>query len=122
MAEEEDIVLDSKQKKEAIAVLKRTPFSNVKIVESHYFNKFGKPRHGVPLEKASKIYPQIDKIIMVTYRNSPGGRKYAFNYRLNKKESYRFLFFIDRKPIELFNVISTGSGVEKKLFKKFGFR
>lgn len=117
---EVDIELTDNQKKEAIKRLKGVSFDNIKI-DKHYNNKFGLPRHGVSLETSKQIYNEFNKIVTVTYRESSFGRKYCFFYKINKKKSYKLLFFLDKNPIILFNAMSIGKNVEQRLFRKFGF-
>ncbi len=115
---DEDTPLGSEEKREKIALLKATPFEKIKV-HNHFYNKFGKPRHGVTLEKAKEIYVQFDKIIDVTKRPGLQSIKYNFLYRINKNFSYSLLFFFDEKPIQLFNAISRGKSIEKRLLRKY---
>ena len=116
--EEEDILLDNNTRNKIINILKNTSFENINI-HGHYFNKFGKPRHNISLEKVKEIYYQFDKIIAVTKRKSLLGFKYCFTYRMSENTSYKLMFFLDEKPIQLFNALSFGKNAEKRLIKKF---
>ncbi|MAG01941.1 hypothetical protein CMI42_01275 [Candidatus Pacearchaeota archaeon] len=121
MKKEKDIKLTGKKREDAIAILKKTPFENL-VVDEHYFKKNGSPRHGISLNDAKEIYNQTDKIILVSYRNSRAGRKYAFIYKISKKNSYYLLFFLDRKRPCLFNAYRSDINIEQRLLKKFGFK
>lgn len=115
----EDIALDSREKKEAIAILKRTKFEDFKI-HYHYYNKFGHPRHGISLDKFKEIYPQFDKIISVSKRPSTfGGDKYCFIYRIQKKNAYYLIFLLDEKPMQIFDAYFYKGDIEKRLMKKY---
>lgn len=117
---EEDISLDNNERKNKINWLRDIPFENF-VVHNHYFNKFGKPRHGVSLEQAKKIYLQFDKIIEVFKRPALHGFKYCFVYKLNKKSSYYLIFLLDEKPMKLFNAYFSGKNIDNRLLRKFGF-
>ena len=122
MKKEIDIKLTGKKREDAISILKRTPFEKLRI-DKHYFKKDRKtPRHGINLDGIKKIYIQFDKIILVSYRNSRVGRKYAFIYKINNKNSYYLLFFLDRKIPCLFNAYLSDINIEYRLLKKFGFK
>lgn len=118
---EKDITLSKEEKEEKIRWLKSIPFDSFKV-HQHYFNKFGRPRHGITLAQAKKIYNQFSKIIEVFKRPAVNGFKYCFVYKLNKKSSYYLIFLLDEEPLKLFNAYSTGKNIENRLLKKFGFK
>jgi hypothetical protein len=91
-------------------------------LKEHYFNREGRPRHGISLEKAKEVYYQFGKIVEMTKINSPRGDKYTVTYRFNKNSSYSLCFFLDERPIKLFNVIYLGRNIDKRVMRRyFGF-
>jgi hypothetical protein len=118
---EEDIPLNLEERKKKVNWLKGIPFDHFKI-HHYYFNKFGKPRHGVSVEKAKQIYNQFDKIIDVFKRPAVNGFKYCFVYKTSKKSSYYLIFLLDEKPMKLLNAYFSGKNIEQRLLRKFGFR
>ncbi len=115
---EEDILVGEQEKKKIIALLRRTPFENFEI-HPHYYNIHGLPRHGVDIAKAKSIYSCFDKITAVQKRPAKSGFKYGIIYRLSKRNSYYLLFFLDEKPMKLFNAYFSGESVEKRLLRKY---
>lgn len=118
---EEDIPFDYEERKKKVNWLKGIPFEHFNV-HPYYFNRFGKPKHGVSLEQAKNIYSQFDKIIEVFKRPARNGFKYCFVYKMNKKSSYYLIFLLDEKPMKLLNAYSAGKNIENRLLKKFGFR
>lgn len=122
MKKEKDFEITGKKRDEIISLLKKTSFELLDI-DKHYFKKDGvTSRHGISLSQAKEIYNKYDKIILTSYRNSLAGRKYAVIYKINEKESYYLLFFLDRDPPCLFNAYKSETDIELRLLKKFGFR
>lgn len=122
MEKEVDKELKGEEKNKALEILKKIPFNEL-IIGGHYYKKGTYiPRHGISIEKAREIYNQSEKIILISYRNSKAGKKYAVIYKINEKESYYLLFFLDKNPPHLFNAYMSERDIEKRLLKKFGFK
>jgi len=115
-----DIELTGEKRKAAIARLKSTPFERLELGK-HLYKKDGSLKRGFTLSKIREIYLQFKKIICVSVRPSKAGRKYAFNYMMNKRDSYRLVFFLDKKPPCIFNCFHTGRRIEERLYNKYGF-
>ena len=102
-------------------MLKSAKFEEFEVIKEHYFLN-GKPSHGVSLEKAKEIYYQFGKIIEISKKDSRRGYKYTLVYRFNKKTSYSLCFFLDEKPMKIFNAIHHGKNIDKRVMKRyFGF-
>lgn len=115
----EDIPLEGQEKEEAINILKRTKFEDLKV-HYHYYNKFKQPRHGISLDKFKEIYSQFNKIISVSKRPSEfGGDKYCFIYKIQKKNAYYLIFLLDEKPMQIFDAYCYKGDIEKRLMKKY---
>lgn len=118
---EHNILLDHKERKSLIRMLKGIKFEDIEI-DPHFYNKWGKPRHGLYLHTVENIYNQFNKIIDVFKRKDFFGFKYTFIYKLNKKKSYKLVFRLDCKPKLLLTAFYFGGNVEKRLMKGYGFK
>jgi len=115
------ILLNEVEMEQVKEILRRAKFEDYEVIKEHYFRN-GKPRHGVSLEKAKEIYSQFEKIAEMSKNNSPRGYKYTVTYRFNKKTSYSLCFFLDERPMKLFNAIHHGKNIDKRVMKRyFGF-
>lgn len=117
----QDDFLNYEERKKMVNWLKGIPFDKFEI-HPHYFNRFGKPRHGVTIEQVKKIYYQFEKIIDIFKRPARYGFKYCFVYKINKKSNYYLIFLLDEKPMKLFNAYYAGKNIENRLLSKFGFK
>ncbi|MBU2562199.1 MAG: hypothetical protein KKF68_00885 [Nanoarchaeota archaeon] len=116
-----NILLDFKERKRLISMMRGIKFKDIEI-DSHFYNQWGKPRHGLNLIQVEKIYTQFNKIIDVFKRKDNVGFKHTFIYKLNKKKSYKLVFRLDRKPKLLLTAFYFGGNVEKRLMKGYGFK
>ena len=113
-----DKILSPKEKEDILSTLKGIPFENLAI--SDYLKPSKCPmRHGMTEEKLKEIYPQFQKVIMVTLRLSETGNKTTLIYRINKKLTYFLIFRFERKPKEIFNAYSYNRNIEKRISKKY---
>ena len=114
----EDTLLSETEKMKVIDLLRQTRFEEFEI-HPHYYDTHGLPRHGVLIDKAKVVYGQFDKIVAISKRRSLHGFKYCVVYKISNKISYYLLFFLDEKPMKLFNAYPTGKNIEKRLLKKY---
>jgi len=113
----EDYLLNWKEKKEVISQLKSLNFDSLRI-NTHFYNKWGHPRHGVTIEKARDVFLKFDKIEQIFTRQGFGGKRYSVVYRLNKRKGYYLIFLLDNKPKELFDAFFFSGDVQKRLVRK----
>lgn len=118
---ESDILVNPQEKEILINKLKAKKFEDFEI-HPHFYNKFGKPRHGISLEQAKSIFEKFENIISVSKRRKENGFAYSFIYKTSKKASYYLVFFLDEIPNKILDVYCCGKSIEKRLFKKYGFR
>ena len=118
---EQDILVNPQEKELLINKLKSVKFEEFEV-HSHFYNKQGRPRHGIGLGQAKKIFEKFDKIISVSKRRKPDWFTYSFIYKINSRTSYYLIFILDEKPIKIFDVYCCGKNIEKRLYKKYGFR
>lgn len=117
---DEDILINPQEKEILINKLKSKKFEDFKVHRHYYYED--KPRHGITLDQFKKIFEQFENIISVYKRRKPIGFTYTFIYKIGKKKSYYLLFLLDSEPYEIFDAYFYGKNIEKRLFKKYGFR
>ncbi len=69
---EEDILVNPQEKEILINKLKSKKFEDFEI-HSHFYNRDQRPRHGISLEQAKKIFEKFENIISVSKRKKIKG-------------------------------------------------
>ena len=116
---EGDFFIDRKEQKRLISMIKGIKFVHLHIHE-HYYQDNREKR--LSLEKVKTIYPQFKQIVEVSKRKTKVGYKYAFLYKIGKRNYYKLVLLLDEKPKKLLTAYPCGKNVMWKLLKGYNLR
>ena len=119
---EVNILIDKKEQKRLISMLKGIKFDSFEIDDINHFYRKGKPRHGLDLDTIKRIYYQFGSIIDVFKRKDKKGFKYTFVYKINNKKTYKLVFRLDQRPKAIVTAYYWGTNIGKKLLRSYGLR